>query len=168
MAEPDGHGDVSAALVFIFTGCAPCIVITRVIGDECERIGICGVETIITSAHVGSGVAIGESAATSTADASSSVGLALGGMQSVHTGTCGAATITTIISMDGTAGLGAVIDASEFTSTGCEPCTATTKAIGDEFALTGIFGAETITIDGLAGSGDGGDAWDAICTAFAS
>jgi hypothetical protein len=70
--------------------------------------------------------------------------------------------------MVGTAGLGAVIVASEFTSTGCEPCTATTKAIGDAFALTGISGVETITIGDLAGSGDAGDAWDAICTAFAS
>jgi len=168
MAELDGHGDVSAALVFISTGCAPCTETTRVTGDECEHIGICGVGTTTTSAHVGSGVAIGESAAISTADASSSVGPGLGGMQSAHTGTCGVATITTIISMDGTAGLGAVIVASEFTSTDCEPCTATTKAIGDAFALTGISGAETITTGDLAGSGDGGVALAVTCIAFAS
>jgi len=66
MAELAGPGEDTDALECTSTDCAPCIEITRAIGDECDRTGICGAETITTSGHDGSGVDTEESDGTCT------------------------------------------------------------------------------------------------------
>jgi len=60
-AELVGPGAGIVALVSISTVCGHCIAITRAIGGECDLIGICGAEIIITRGRGGSGGATAES-----------------------------------------------------------------------------------------------------------
>jgi len=81
------------------------------------------------------------------------VGMGHAGTMSARIGICGAATITTIISMGATSGFGVHTDALVSTGTDCELCTGTTKDTGVVCDLTGTCGDATTTTSGLDGSG---------------
>jgi hypothetical protein len=78
-------------------------------------------------------------------------------------GTCIAAIITIITSMDDINGPGAVSGVLVCISIVFAPCTGITKAIGVGCALTGICGAETIITNLIDGSGADGAELDVIC-----
>jgi len=152
--ELTGDGDVTGESVFTCTGCEPCTEITKVIGGESDPTGICGVATIITSAHAGSGaIATERLDGTNTASVSTKGSMGHTGAMSVRTGICIAATTTITTCMGNTVGHGAGTGALVCISIVCAHCIATTRVIGVVFAHTGICIVATTITSVLAGSG---------------
>jgi len=139
--------------VFIFTAFEPCSGTIKVIGVVCVHIGICGVEIIITSDHVGSGAVTERLAATNIVCESTSVGMDLGGMSSALIGICIVAITTITICTAGIDGHGDASAGLVCTFTDCVHCTVITRDTGDACVHTGTSGGEIITIGVLGGSG---------------
>jgi len=166
MADTDGLGADSGALVCICIDCAPCTGTTKGIGAECGHIGICGVVTIITKGHVGSGpTPTVVWADICIASGCTSVGMVADGTTCGATGSCGDATITTTGITAGPGGFGDAITGWVCTCTVYAPCTATIRVNGDACAHTGTCGVAITTTGDLVGSGDVIDGLEDICTA---
>lgn len=162
-AAHSGDGADSDELVCTGIDCVPCTATTRVVGDVCARTGTSGSATTTTSLVVGSGAASGESVGICTVGAFSRDGPGHAGWLSVHTGTCGRGTNTTMPTMAVCSGGGAGSVVLEYTSTVGENCTETTKVTGDTFDHIGTYGGAIITTNALVGSGLAATSeWDVI------
>jgi len=154
MDATNGAGADSAASVCTCTDCEPCTETTKATGAVCVRTGICGDATTTTSDLAGSGpTPTKRSADTGTATGCTGAGMVDAGIKYAATGTSGGGTTTIITSMVDTGGSGDATDALVCICTGCERCTAITKATGAVFGPTGTSGVEIITTGDLAGSG---------------
>jgi len=159
-----GHGEATGALVCIYTVCASCIAITKVIGAACELTGGFIVAIITTSQQGGRGADTAVSDVTSTACESSGGGLEPLGSRFANTGILCGEIITTTICTVGHDGSGAVTAALVYTGTGFVPCTGIIKGIGAVSARTGISGVGTIITSPVDGTGEPTVASAITCT----
>jgi len=158
-----------AESVCISIDCAPCIEITKAIGDGFALIGICGVGTITTSVLDGSGgIPTDESDVICTGCECIGAGMVHDGTTCAVIGICGGETITTTGTMAAQHGDGAGSGELACISIVCAPCIGIIRATGVVCAPIGICGAATITTDDLSGSGDVTVELEGICTDCAS
>jgi len=154
MADTSGPGVDTSALASICIVCAPCTVITKVIGAGFALTGTCGARTSTSSVLAGfGGTNTGKLGVICTGFACCGAGMAVDGTMSDPIGTCGGGTITITTSMVEHAGRGDVTVASVSISIDCALSIATTRDIGAVCALTGISTAATTTTNVLVGSG---------------